>query len=109
MGLIRAIPVMKTVTSVISLSTGLKWALGAEGMVTRVRPLIDVRYQRPEVLTRRVLLLCVPGIWSPQLRSETGRSQAVFWSTSIRGHTRPTAAAHAPRGPVDARTARGTD
>ena len=34
MWLIRAIPVRKIVTSVISLSTGLKWALGAEGMVT---------------------------------------------------------------------------
>src|SRR5512135_599208 len=34
MWLIRAIPVRKRVTNVISLSSGLKWALGAEGTVT---------------------------------------------------------------------------
>src|SRR5512135_941569 len=34
MGLIRAIPVRKRVTNVISLSSGVKWALGAEGTVT---------------------------------------------------------------------------
>jgi hypothetical protein len=34
MWLIRAMPVMKIVTRVINLSTGLKWALGADGMVT---------------------------------------------------------------------------
>jgi hypothetical protein len=30
----RAIPVRKIITNVISLSMGLKWALGAEGIVT---------------------------------------------------------------------------
>src|SRR5512143_1114398 len=34
MWLIRAIPVRKRVTNVISLSSGWKWALGAEGTVT---------------------------------------------------------------------------
>src|SRR5512135_1672471 len=34
MWLIRAIPVRKRVTNVISLSSGVKWALGAEGTVT---------------------------------------------------------------------------
>src|SRR5512135_274781 len=34
MWLIRAIPVRKRVTNVISLSRGVKWALGAEGTVT---------------------------------------------------------------------------